>query len=137
MVSDTVVAIIPEEVLSDVLTQVHRSGLGNNARVLRPKRSSLRDQLRRANIPVEGAPDRIDDAACVLMIMAAARSGMASDLMLQHGASATWLVTRNGSWTLVDDRVVEDTVARLPESRQPVPVDLLAKETPSDAAGPT
>ena len=136
MVSDTVVAIIPEDVLSDVLTQVHRSGLGNNARVLRPKRSSVRDQLRRANIPVDAAPERIDDAACVLMIMAAARSGMASDLMLQHGASAIWIVTRNGHWTLVDDKVVTDTVAGLPDASQTVPVDLLAAETPSDTAGP-
>jgi hypothetical protein len=136
MVSDTVVAIIPEESLSDVLTQVHRAGLGNNARVLRPRRAPLREQLRRAGIPVEQAPERIADAQCVLMIMAAARSVVASDLVLQHGASATWVVTRSGAWTLVDDRVVKGAVVPLPQAQPSVPVDILAEEPTSDAAGP-
>jgi hypothetical protein len=134
MVSDTVVAIIPEETLSDVLTQVHRAGLGNNARVLRPRRAPLRDQLRRAGIPVEQAPDRLDDAPCILMIMAAARSVMASDLVLQHGASATWVVARTGTWSLVDDRIVEEAIAPVPQPT--FPSALIAEESVSDAPDP-
>lgn len=110
MVSQTVIAIIPEEHLSDILTHIHRAGLGHNARVLRPRRGPLKDQLRRAGVPVEQAPRRLDAAGCILMIMAAARSPMAANLVLQQGASATWTVSTSGIWSLVDDHVVEQSV---------------------------
>jgi hypothetical protein len=135
MVSDTVVAIVPEESLPELLTQVHRTGFGQNARVLRPRRSPLREQLRRTGIPVDQAPERLDVAACLLTILAAGRSLAAADLALHHGASATWIVTRAGVWHLVDDRVIPDTTGR--PAGQPIPTSVaVLQEEPSDVNGP-
>ncbi|HWV36745.1 MAG TPA: hypothetical protein VNZ55_14005 [Thermomicrobiales bacterium] len=106
MHAQAVIAITPEDQLPDILTHIHRAGLGHNARVLRPHRGPLRDQLRRAGVPIEQAPRRLDDAGCILLVNAAARSSMAADLALQHGASATWTVSTSGVWHLVDDRIV-------------------------------
>ena len=135
MVSDTVVAIVPEETLPNLLTQIHRSGLGQNARVLRPRRSPIGEQLRRAGIPLEQAPERIDAAGCVLMIMAAARSPVAAELTLHHGASATWIVTRAGSWDLVDDRVVTNGPSQ-PETHRITPPAAALIEGSPDANDP-
>lgn len=107
MHSQAVVAITPEDQLPDILTRIHGAGLGHNARVLRPRRGPLREQLRRAGVPVRQAPHRLDDAACVLLITAAARSPQAANLALQHGASATWTVSISGTWELVDDHIVD------------------------------
>jgi len=136
MVSDTVVAIVPEHVLPDILTQVHRDGYGHNARVLRPRRSPLREQLRRAGVPVEQAPARLDDAECLLMVMAAARSPKAADLMLQHGASATWIVARTGDWSLIDDRVIIQPATVDPEPVATPPLIPASESLPPDAQGP-
>ncbi len=135
MISDTVVAIVPEESLPDLLTQVHRSGFGQNARVLRPRRSPLREQLRRAGISIEQAPERLDIAACLLTILAAGRSPDAADLALRHGASATWIVTRAGAWNLVDDRIVPDATGQIVGQAIPAAVAVL-QEDPSDVSGP-
>lgn len=135
MVSDTVVAIVPEDILANLLTQIHRSGLGQNARVLRPRRSPVSEQLRRAGIPLEQAPERIDAADCVLMIMAAARSPVAAELTLRHGASATWVVTRDGAWSLVDDRVVADGPSQSAAHRIAPPAAVLIEGSP-DANDP-
>lgn len=116
MHSQSIIAITPEDALSDILTHIHRSGLGNTARVLRPRRGPLREQLRRAGVPVEHAPARLDNAACLLLITAAARSPVAANIALQHGASATWTVTTTGTWTLVDDHVVTRATSPRPES---------------------
>ena len=118
MVSDAMVAIVSEETLPDILPVVHRSGLGHTARVLKPKKLSIREQLRRAGVPTMDLPERIDGATAVLLIMAAVRSPFAADLALQHGASATWIVTTAGAWILVDDHLIEEQ--RAPE----VPAEL-------------
>lgn len=107
MVADAIVAIVADEVLPSILTLVHRSGLGHTARVIRPARSPIREQLRRTGVPISAMPERIDDAPAVLMIMAAARSPFAADLAHQNGASATWIVTTKGVWNLIDDHLVE------------------------------
>jgi len=107
MVADAIVAIVADDVLPTILTVVHRAGLGHTERVIRPKRSPIREQLRRAGVPTASMPERIDDASAVLMVMAAARSPVAADLALQNGASATWIVTTSGAWNLVDDHLVE------------------------------
>jgi hypothetical protein len=111
MVSDAIVAIVPDDVMPNILTLVHRAGLGHNARVIRPRRAPIREQLRRAGVPTSSYPERIDDASAVLMIMAAARSPVAADLAHQNGASATWIVTASGSWNLIDDHLVDEPAA--------------------------
>lgn len=108
MVSDAMVAIVSDEALPDILPVVHRSGLGHTARVLKPKKLTVREQLRRAGVPTMDLPERIEGAPAVLLIMAAARSPFAADLALQHGASATWVVTTTGAWNLVDDHLVQE-----------------------------
>lgn len=136
MVSDTVVAIIPEDILPDILTRIHRDGYGHNARVLRPRRTTLREQLRRTGVPVEQAPERLDDAECLLMVMAAARSPKAADLMLQHGASATWIVARTGDWALIDDRVIIQPATVDPEPVTTTPLIPVSEGTTPDVQGP-
>jgi len=116
MVSDAIVAIVSDDVLPDILTLVHRAGLGHTARVVRPKRATIREQLRRAGVPIASMPARVNDVPAVLLVMAAARSPFAADLALQNGASATWIVTTAGAWDLVDDHLVET-----PPAEQMVP----------------
>lgn len=106
MVSDTVVAIVPENVLPALLSQIHRAGLGQTARVLRPHRHPVQDQLERAGVSTRNMPHRVNDADAVLMVMAAARSPIAANLALQSGASAIWIISRSGAWTFVDDHAV-------------------------------
>lgn len=123
MMSDCVVAIVPDDVLPTILSHIHGTGLGHTARVLRPRNTALRDQLIRAGVPTEQAPERIDDAPALLMIMAAARSPRAADIAIQHGASAAWIVSRAGSWSMVDDHLVADHTAQTPVSHQtPTPM---------------
>lgn len=118
MVSDTVVAIVSEDVLPALLSQVHRAGLGQNARVLRPHRHPIQYQLVRAGIPIANMPPRVDDAEAVLMVMAAGRSPIAANLALQSGAAAIWIVSRSGAWSIIDDHDVAEspspTVAQTP-----------------------
>ena len=122
MVSDAMVAIVTDEALPDILPVVHRSGLGHTARVLKPKKLSVREQLRRAGVPTMDLPERIEGADAVLLIMAAARSPFAADLALQHGASATWIVTTAGAWNLIDDHLVEQPHApQAPVEVPPIP----------------
>ena len=135
MVSDTVVAIVPEEALPELLSQIHRSGLGQNARVLRSHRSPVSEQLRRAGVPIEQAPERIEAADCVLMITAAARSPVAAALTLRHGASATWVISRDGVWNIVDDHVVTDRPSPSATHVIPFPSGVFL-EDPSDATDP-
>lgn len=124
MVSDAAIAIIPDAALPVVLSQLHRAGLGHTARVIRPKRAPMREQLRRAGIPVEQAPERLDDAGAILFVNAAVRSPMAANLALVHGASASWIVTRAGEWTLIDDHLVaDDAPATTPASLPTAPAD--------------
>lgn len=103
MVSDTVVAIVPEDVLPELLSKIHHAGLGHTARVLRPRRQPIQTQLQRAGIPTAGMPPRVNDAEAVLIVMAAGRSPSAANLALRTGASAIWIVSRADEWALVDD----------------------------------
>ena len=58
MVSQAVIAITPEEQLSEILAHIHSAGLGHNARVLRPRRGPLREQLRRFRELAEAERER-------------------------------------------------------------------------------
>ena len=57
----------------------------------------------RVEVKREIVPARVDEAEAALVVHAAARAGLAADLTRQHGASATWIVTPNGTWNLIDD----------------------------------
>lgn len=106
MHANVVIAIGPDESIPAILSHIHQAGLGHNAFLVRPRRTSIQHQLQRSGIPTAQMPDRVDGADAALVIHAAARSQMAADIARQYGASATWIVSRVGSWDLVDDDVV-------------------------------
>lgn len=103
MLQDSVVAIVPDDAVRDILPAVHRAGLGHLARLVRAGRRSVLDQLQRAGVPVSQAPASIEQCRAALLISAAARSPMASSLVLQHGASTVWIVSALGAWIEVED----------------------------------
>lgn len=105
MITDVVVAILDKQILTDVLPVVHTHGLGHVARVLTAERGDLRSQLKRMGVPAEGAPERMFDAATLLVLSTAARSPAAAGLLLRAGASRVWTVTRHGEWKAFDDAV--------------------------------
>lgn len=106
MIQDSVVAIVPESAIDDVLPAVHRAGLGHLARLVRAGRGSVLDQLRRAGIPTSQAPDLMATTESALLITAAARSQAAGALLLQQGAVLVWNVTSLGAWVELDDAVL-------------------------------
>jgi len=108
MIQDSVVAIVPEELMAEVLPAVHRAGLGHLARVLRAgRRGPIADQLQRAGVPATQAPERVTSSATVLLVTAAARSPMAGLLLMQRGASQAWIVSSLGTWTELEDLVIQ------------------------------
>jgi hypothetical protein len=109
MHANVVIALGSEESLPGILARIHGAGLGHNAFVLKPRRSSIQRQLTRSGIPTAQMPARVEDAEAALVIHAAARAGLAADITRQHGASATWIVSPAGAWTLVDDDVAVET----------------------------
>lgn len=105
MIFDSVIAIVDNETLTDILPIVHAQGLGNVARVLSAERGDLQSQLKRMGVPSEGAPQVVQEAALLLVLSAAARSRSAGGLLLRAGASPVWTVTRHGEWQVFDDAV--------------------------------
>lgn len=103
MHANVVIALGSDETLPDILSEIHGAGLGHNAYVLRPRRTSIQRQLGRSGIPTAQMPARVDEADAALVVHAAGRAQLAADITRQKGASATWIVAPNGSWTLVDD----------------------------------
>lgn len=106
MHANVVIAIGPEETLPAILAHIHQAGLGSNALLVRPRRTSIERQIERIGIPTGLMPERVNAADAALVIHAAGRSRIAADLTRQHGASATWIVSPKGSWDLVDDDIV-------------------------------
>lgn len=122
MHANVVIALGTEETLPNILATIHGAGLGHNAFVLRPRRTSIQRQLLRSGIPTAQMPDRVDEAEAALVVHAAARAHLAADITRQHGASATWIVSPSGAWNLVDDDVaVEAPVAFTPVETDVVP----------------
>lgn len=105
MHANVVIALGSEETLPGILARIHGSGLGHNAYVHKPRRSTIQHQLMRSGIPTAQMPPRVDDAEAALVIHAAARAGLAADITRLHGASATWIVSPSGAWTLLDDDI--------------------------------
>ncbi len=106
MLQDSVVAIVSDDAVRDILPAVHRAGLGHLARLIRAGRSSVAQQLQRAGVPVSQAPAHVETSPAVLLISAAARSPMAASLALQHGASMVWTVSGMGTWTATEDVIL-------------------------------
>jgi hypothetical protein len=103
MHANVVIAIGSDETLPDILAEIHGAGLGHNAYVLRPRRTSIQRQLTRSGIPTTQMPPRVEQAEAALVVHAAARAQLAADITRQKGASATWIVAPNGAWNLVED----------------------------------
>ena len=115
MLQDSVVAIVPDDAVRDILPAVHRAGLGHLARLIRAGRSSVLQQLQRAGVPISQAPASLETSRAVLLITAAARSPMAASLVLQHGANAVWTVSNQGAWVEIEDVIlVQPNVHELP-----------------------
>jgi hypothetical protein len=129
MHADVVIAIGPEDTLPAILTQIHNAGFGANAMVLRPRRTSIERQLQRMDIPTGKMPERVGAADAALVIHAASRSGIAANLTHRHGASATWVVSPNGSWNLLDDDLVPEPVSRPKTTPGTIPLT----DTPANA----
>jgi hypothetical protein len=106
MHANVVIALGTEDTLPAILSTIHQQGYGSNALVLRPRRTSIRQQLVRNNIPTTNMPARIDDAGAILMVHAAGRSALVADMTHRAGATATWIVSPKGDWHLIDDDVV-------------------------------
>lgn len=135
MHANVVIALGSDETLPTILTHIHGAGLGHNAYVLRPRRTSIQRQLTRSGIPTAQMPARIDEAGAALVVHAAARAGLAADITRQHGASATWIVSPSGAWTLVDDDFVPEAPATMPNaSLSTIPATPLPEGTTSDEA---
>jgi hypothetical protein len=105
MHANVVIVLGTEDTLPTVLSQIHQQGYGSNALVLRPRRTSIRHQLTRNGIPTANMPARVNDADAVLMVLAAARSPRVADMTRRAGAPATWIVSPNGEWNLIDDDI--------------------------------
>lgn len=134
MHADVVIAIGPEDTLPAILTQIHNAGFGANAMVLRPRRTSIERQLQRMNIPTGQMPERVGSADAALVIHAASRSTIAADLTHRHGASATWVVSPNGTWNLLDDDVVKEPVSRPETTPATMPVPHAAEDMVPDGS---
>lgn len=106
MLQDSVVAIVSDEAVRDILPAVHRAGLGHLARLIRAGRSSVVQQLQRAGVPISQAPASLATSQAALLITAAARSPMAASLVLQHGAGAVWTVSNMGTWVEIEDVIL-------------------------------
>jgi hypothetical protein len=116
MHANVVIALGPEDILPAILSHIHEQGYGSNALVLRPRRTSIRQQLVRSGIPTAHMPARIDDANAILMIHAAGRSSLVADMTRRHGAPATWIVSPNGEWNLIDDDIAAQPSRPAPAS---------------------
>lgn len=115
MLQDSVVAIVPDEAVRDILPAIHRAGLGHISRLIRAGRGTVVDQLRRAGVPVAQAPESLESSQAALLITAAARSPMAASLVLHHGASQVWTVSALGAWIETEDAIlVQPNVHELP-----------------------
>jgi hypothetical protein len=100
MLHDAVLGIIPRDSLPDVLTVIHRSGLGPQARVLDPERGDLPRQLALAGLidpPVIAANAGTE---LVLVVFAGGRVQIATEAMQRFGGREVQLLDRSTSTAL-------------------------------------
>src|SRR4051812_34730937 len=117
MLVDAVLGIIPRSQLPEVLTVIHRSGLGPQARVLDPERGPLDVQLTRAGL-IEAPTLQIDqETETVLLVFSAGRMSIAIDAMQRFGGREIQTLARRTSLQLPVNpaRVSPDRLRRAPK----------------------
>ncbi|CAN5690822.1 hypothetical protein BH09CHL1_BH09CHL1_33200 [soil metagenome] len=98
MVNDAVIGIISRDSLPNVLTLIHRSGLGPQARVLDPERGDISAQLARAGV-IDPPPFDVDvTAEMVLLVFSAGRMVLASEAMAKFGGREICVLGRRTSF---------------------------------------
>ncbi|MCC6704443.1 MAG: hypothetical protein IT334_06170 [Thermomicrobiales bacterium] len=100
MLHDAVLGIISRESLPDVLTIIHRSGLGPQAKVLDPERGDLARQLTLAGLidpPLITADAGVE---MVLVVFAGGRVQIAIDAMQRFAGREIQLLDRSTSTAL-------------------------------------
>jgi len=100
MLHDAVLGIISRESLPDVLTIIHRSGLGPQAKVLDPERGDLARQLSLAGLidpPLITADAGVE---MVLVVFAGGRVQIAIDAMQRFAGREVQLLDRSTSTAL-------------------------------------
>lgn len=100
MIHDAVVGIISRDQLPNVLTLIHRAGLGPQARVLDPERGDLPGQLTRAGLVDPPALDPAPDEEMVLVVFSAGRMPAAIAAMEQFGGRDIQTLSRRTSLAL-------------------------------------
>ena len=100
MLVDAVIGIIPRAQLPEVLTQIHRSGLGPQARVLDPDRGPLDAQLARAGV-IDAPALRINrETETLVLVFSAGRMNLAIDAMQRFGGREIQTLARRTSLQL-------------------------------------
>lgn len=123
MLSTVVVSIVGEDQLAEMLPVIHRARFGNVTRVIRTHRRDAIGQLRRAGIPTGHAPDAVIAASTVVFANCAGRASQFARICLDFGANSTWIVSVDGPWSPVDDRIlaIEPVRDSTPRPHQIVP----------------
>ncbi len=100
MLHDAVFGIIPRELLPDVLTVIHRNGLGPQAKVLDPERGDLVRQMTLAGLITP--PEVLAEAGIemVLIVFAGGRTQIALDAMERVGSREVQILDRTTSTAL-------------------------------------
>jgi hypothetical protein len=100
MLVDAIIGIIPRSQLPEVLTQIHRSGLGPQARVLDPERGPLDAQLARAGV-IDAPSLQIDqESETLLLVFSAGRMSIAIEAMQRFGGREIQTLARRTSLQL-------------------------------------
>jgi hypothetical protein len=94
---DAVVAVVSRDRLSSVLTVVHRSGQGHNARVLDSARGDVKGQLRRAGVTTDLDLDHTGRDLVVMLIHAPGRAAKTADMLHRAGVNSVRVVSRAGA----------------------------------------
>jgi len=125
VLADAIVAIPGTTPLANLLTAIHRNRLGHVSRVLTASdRRPLTQQLQRAGIPAANAPAAVSASDRLVLVAAAARSEEGAHLLLRHGAERVWVISRTGTWSELDDSIVQDTLP----AAYPAQLPLAAKD---------
>jgi hypothetical protein len=115
---DAVIAVVPRDRLSAVLTAVHRGGQGHNARVLDPKRGDLRGQLRRSGVQQDVEVDPRAKDVVLVLIHAPGRVAKTADMFRLAGESDVHVVGRAGATVPQSPLVAIPQVGRRSPARQ-------------------
>jgi hypothetical protein len=100
MLHDAVLGIISRDALPDVLTVIHRSGLGPQAKVLDPERGDLGRQLALAGLVDPPPISAVIGVEMVLVVFAGGRVVIATEAMERFGGREIQLLDRSTSTAL-------------------------------------